>query len=237
MCILPHRQPIEMMDMRPALVLLALAILPSVHADDWPSPQIREVFSSSRNYFVRVTPGKSWDDTFGFSGAPKGPFATAEFYLESDRSYRLITTVSLVNPVAPVDFFVTDRGFLVTLDNWHNRGYGKVAAFYSSAYQLLRAHELSDLFTETEIDAFSHSMSSILWWKATGAYVRADQATLYVPGIAAGSEFTFEIATAAYQFCEERNTRHLCRISNTARTWWPCREQALHRHRETVDSR
>jgi hypothetical protein len=30
-----------------------------------------------------------------------------------------------------VDFLVTDRGYLATLDNWHNMGYGKIAAFYS----------------------------------------------------------------------------------------------------------
>jgi hypothetical protein len=151
------------------LVLVALGILPALHADDWPAPQVREVFSHSRSYFVRINPGKSWGDTVGFSGAPKGPFATAEFYrLEKDRSYRLTAIVTLLNAVGPVDYFVTDRGFLVTLDNWHNMGYGKVAAFYSPDGHPIRSYELSDLFTKAEADGFRHSVSSMWWRQSNG---------------------------------------------------------------------
>jgi hypothetical protein len=213
------------MDMRLSIGLLALGITPLILADDWPGPQIREVFSHSRTYFVRVNPGKSWGDTFGFKSAPKGPFATAEFYrLEKDRSYRLTATATLLNPVAPVDFFVTDRGFLVTLDNWHNRGYGRIVAFYSPDGQPIRSYDLSDLFTRNEIEAFSHSVSSISWRNLTAAYVREDQGTLYVTGTTSGSEFLFEVANAAYQYCEDRNGRHLCRNSNMRRAWKPYRE-------------
>src|SRR5258706_2998058 len=119
--------------MRLPLLVLALAILPRAQGDDWPAPVVREVFSQSRDHFVRVIPGESFGDTVGFSGAAKGPFATAEFYRrENDRAYRLAATATLLNPVAPVDFFVTDRGFLITLDNWHNLGYGKTVAFYTA---------------------------------------------------------------------------------------------------------
>ena len=63
---------------------------------------------------------------------------------ENDRSYRLAATAPLLNPVAPVDFFVTDRGFLITLDNWHNLGYGKVVAFYTA--ELKSSYEASTHF-------------------------------------------------------------------------------------------
>jgi hypothetical protein len=216
------------MDMRLPIVLLALALSPLTYADDWPAPQIREVFSRSRNYFVRVNPGKSWGDTVGFSGAARGPFATAEFYRrEKDRSYRLTTTARLVNPVAPVDFFVTDRGFLVTLDNWHNMGYGKVAVFYSHDGQPVHLYELSDLFTRAEVNGFAHSVSSIWWRKAIGAYVREDQDTLYVTVNDSGAELVFEVATGAYQYCETRNGSHQCRSSNAHRTWSPYREPKI----------
>src|SRR5713226_1244142 len=153
----------------PALALTTLAV---AQADDWPAPVIREAFSHSRAYFVRVLPGESFGDTVGFSGAAKGPFATAEFYrLEKDRSYRLAATAPLLNPVAPIDFFVTDRGFLITLDNWHNLGYGKVVAFYTPEGKPIRAYELADLFTSSEIEAFDTSVSSIRWRKFN-AYVR-----------------------------------------------------------------
>jgi hypothetical protein len=95
--------------MRRQITLLALGFTWLLKGDEWPAPQLREVFSHSRNYFVRVNPGTSWGDTDGFRGAQKGPFATADFYaLETDRSYRLKASFPLLNPIAPVDFFVTE---------------------------------------------------------------------------------------------------------------------------------
>ena len=118
-------------------------------------------------------PGQEFRRHLGISRRAKRPFATAEFYkLEKDRSYRLAATAALVIPVAPIDFFVTDKGFLVTLDNWHNMGYGKVVAFYSSWGNLLRAYALSDLFKPAEIEAMRHSVSSIWWRNSSGCYVR-----------------------------------------------------------------
>ena len=92
-----------------ASVLLALAAVAVPHADDWPAPTIKEVFSESRDWFVRVVPGKSLGDTFGFAGAPKGPYARALFYRQRrDLSYGLVAEMTTVNPIAPVDFVVTD---------------------------------------------------------------------------------------------------------------------------------
>ncbi len=58
--------------MRPSCILsLALILLFPVcaTADSWPSAVIEEVFSESREVFVRVIPGESIGDTFGFAGA------------------------------------------------------------------------------------------------------------------------------------------------------------------------
>ena len=114
------------------LVLLAILSGGPAHADSWPAAQVKEVFSASREWFVRVTPGKSVGESVGFAGAPTGAHARAEFYRRAeDRSYRLLKEVTLENPVAPVLFLVTDRGYLLTLDNWHNMGFGKAIASYS----------------------------------------------------------------------------------------------------------
>jgi hypothetical protein len=210
--------------MRLHLLALALAILPVAQGDDWPAPVIREVFSQSRSYFVRVLPGKSLGDTVGFSGAAKGPFATAELYRrENDRAYRLAATATLLNPVAPVDFFVTDRGFLITLDNWHNLGYGKVVVFYTPEGKPIRAYELSDLFTKSEIEGFGHSVSSIQWRKSPGAYIRPGGDTLNVTINDAGSGFVFEVS-GDYQYCETRQGSFLCRVANQDRKWQAFRE-------------
>jgi hypothetical protein len=208
--------------------VLAVGLMPLIQADDWPAPRVREVFSHSRSYFVRVNPGTSWGDTYGFKGATKGPFATAEFYgVQKDRSYRLNATASLLNPIAPVDFFVTDRGILITLDNWHNRGYGAVVAFYSPDGMPIRTYDLTDLFSKTEIDQFEHSVSSISWWKNVGAYVREDQDTLIITVNDRGGGFLFEAATGAYQYCENRNGSYQCRNSNAARTWRPFQQPKI----------
>ncbi|HYM13849.1 MAG TPA: hypothetical protein VEU62_24130 [Bryobacterales bacterium] len=210
--------------MRFLMLALALVALPCARADEWPAPVIREAFSHSRAYFVRVLPGKSLGDTVGFRGASKGPFATAEFYrLEKDRSYRLAATAPLLNPVAPIDFFVTDRGFLITLDNWHNMGYGKVVAFYSPEGKLIRAYALSDLFTPSEIGGFRHSVSSIWWRKSVGSYVRQDENTFNVTVNDTGGGFVFEVS-GAYQYCETKEGRFLCRNANKDRKWRAYRE-------------
>ena len=212
------------MGMRFPILALAFVALPVAQGDDWPAPAIREVFSHSRAWFVRVLPGKSVGDTVGFSGAAKGPYATAEFYrLEKDRSYRLAATATLLNPVAPIEYFVTDRGLLITLDNWHNMGYGKVAAFYSAEGKPIRAYGLSDLFTQSEIDGFQHSVSSIWWRKSAGCYVRQGEETFYVTVNDTGAGFVFEVS-GAYQYCETREGRFQCRNVNTDRKWRAYRE-------------
>jgi len=191
-----------------------------VQADDWSGPVVREAFSASREWFVRVVPGKSIGDVFGFAGAAEGPCAKAEFYRrQPDRSYRLVSERALVNPVAPVDLFVTDRGYLATLDNWHNMGYGKIAAFYSPNGDLVRAFDLKDLFSAAEIEAFDHSMSSIWWRKTQAVYVREGQQSLYIAMDEKGTELILETETGAWQFCQWRGAEHLCRSTNVNPRW------------------
>lgn len=215
--------PVESI-MRFAALMLAWAALPVARGDEWPTPVVREVFSPSRSYFVRVIPGKSWGDTVGFSGSPKGPYAAAEFYrLEKDRSYRLAATVPLLNPVAPVEYFVTDGGFLFTLDNWHNMGYGKVVALYTPEGKPVRSYELSDLFSKSEIEGFSHSVSSIAWRKSFGVYIRPGGDSFNITTDDTGGSFIFELS-GAYQYCETQRGNFLCRTTSQGRKWGTFRE-------------
>jgi hypothetical protein len=137
-------------------------------------------------------------------------------------------TAVLLNPVAPVEFFVTDNGVLITLDNWHNMGYGKVVVFYTPDGKPIRAYELSDLFTKSEIEGFSHSVSSIRWRENPGAYIRPGGETLNVTADAKGAGLIFQL-NGAYQYCGTRAGKFLCRETNQGRTWRPFREpsQAL----------
>lgn len=187
-------------------------------ADDWAGPQVKEVFSASRDRFVRIIPGKSVGDTVGFAGAAKGAYAAAEFYRrQADRSYKLTATATLLNPVAPVDFFVSNEGRLATVDNWHNRGYGSVVALYDGQGKLVKAYALADLFSKAEMDAFPHSVSSIHWHDRP-TYINPDQRTLYLM-IAPGRDLILGLETGRFALCETREGKYLCRNGNVERRW------------------
>ncbi|HUM14269.1 MAG TPA: hypothetical protein VL086_01145 [Candidatus Nitrosotalea sp.] len=212
-----------MLGRRPRATVCLLGLLVLVGGvswgDEWPAPQIREAWSLSRDYFIRMAPGKGVGDTVGFRGSATGPAATAELYRRArDRSYHPAWTITPPNPVAPIDLFVTDRGYLATLDNWHNMGCGTVVAFYSPTGTPIRAYTLADLFSTAEIEAMPKSVSSI-WWRKPGAYVRPDQQTLYVRVDEAGRELVFETETGAYQYCEPRAGTRQCRSTNEGRQW------------------
>ncbi|HSC30054.1 MAG TPA: hypothetical protein VLD67_22425 [Vicinamibacterales bacterium] len=218
------RTPFKARLHRLGLACLCLVAQGVAKADSWPAPVITEVFSASREWFVRVVPGRSLGDTVGFAGSPKGPYAKAEWYRrDRNRSYHLEREMTLANPVAPVKFLVTDRGYLVTLDNWHNMGYGTVVGSYAPDGRQVAAHRLETLFTPEEIAAFRTSVSSI-WWRTDTVYVREGQRSVYVAVGEKGAELIVEPETGAWQYCESRGGKHLCRTMNDNREWRPYRE-------------
>ena len=200
---------------------LSLALAASIaNADSWASPRIREVFSESREHFVRILPGESLGDTVGFAGEKKGRYATAEFYRRAeDRSYRLMAEATLLNPIAPVDVLVANTGHLVTVDNWHNVGYGRVVAVYGVGGKLIRSYELSDLFQANEIERFPHSESSI-HWREGPVYIRSDQKTVLI-AVRSGADFLFGMETGLFKYCEYRDKVYRCRIARHPREWMP----------------
>lgn len=193
-----------------SIVAACVSLSPLLLADDWPAPQTREVFSRDRHCFVRITPGESWGEVWGFKGAKIGKHAQADFFREqSDKSYRLEKTIELLNPVAPVDFFVSNNGDLVTLDNWHNRGYGVVLALYHSDGKLVKAYKLADLFPKNELDSFPKSMSSILWHKGP-TYINEDQKDFYM-GYGEPPDYRdliFDLANGSVRLCASSPKYH-----------------------------
>lgn len=200
------------------LALVLLSALCTASADDWPSPQTREVFSVSRDHFVRVTPGNSWGDLRGFAGAKKGEYAAAEFFRrDGDGNYRRTARATLLNPVAPVDFFVSNDGRLVTLDNWHNKGYATAVALYAANGKVVKAYTLADIFTAEEIEAFPHSVSSIHWHKGP-AYINKDEKTFYLM-IKDGDDLILGLETGRVAYCRTRGPSYLCRDPNNLQKW------------------
>ena len=127
--------------------------------------------------------------------------------------------------MAPAEFLVTDHGFLVALDNWHNRGYGEVLVAYRSGCERVLAVELAELFSREEIDAMPHSESSIQW-RLPAVYVRADQRSVQLTLDAHGTGIAFEPANGVWQLSAWRSDGCRCRSENQDRRWKSYREPA-----------
>lgn len=191
------------MILRPRHLVLALfALIPSaLRADDWPGAQAKNVFSNDGRRFVRIIPGASWGDVVGFQGAKKGEYARGLFYaLQDDRSYRLLADVALINPVAPVDAVVSNRGELVTFDNWHNFGFGAVVAVYGPVGALRASYTLENLYDAAKLSVIPRSMSS-RWWRCQpiGFVDPPDETSIYVREYL-GGEFVFSLTRPSFTY-------------------------------------
>ena len=170
-------------------------------ADDWPGPKREEVFSKNGLRFVRILPGESVGDTFGFAGANKGRYARAEFYVrQPDRSYKLTADVELLNPVAPVSSMLSDSGALITFDNWHNAGYGKVVVIYSLTGKPLAARELEDLYSDEKLSDLPMSSSS-RWWRCRPmGWSDVDKQTKVYVHDRIGGYFVFDLTDGSHGY-------------------------------------
>ncbi len=184
------------------LLVLVLAFLPQLAiADSWPGPQTAHVFSPDGTHFVRIVPSSSLGDTEGFAGAEKGAYARGLFYAQQpDRSFRLVADVALVNPIAPVDTLVTDRGELITFDNWHNFGFGEVVAMYDAKGQLLASFTLEALYEEKKLADIPRSISS-RWWRCDPLHFvdPSEQTRIHVRERLGGS-FTFSLPKRSFEY-------------------------------------
>lgn len=165
-------------------------------ADDWPAARPFQRFSDSAKYFLRVIPGDSVGDTVGFAGARKGKYGQALYYaLQADRSYKLLHEMTLQNPVAPVDLLLSDHGYFIAFDNWHNLGHGKVVAIYAPTGKLVRSYELNQLYAVALIEKIPNSVSSRHWRCQPIHFVEPkEQKSVYVPE-ALGGSFVFTLVT------------------------------------------
>ena len=165
-------------------------------ADDWPAARVKNVFSDDGTRFVRLIPGDNLGATVGFKGAASGRNGRAEFYVrQKDRSYKLVADVQLANPIAPVDALVSNTGMLITFDNWHNVGYGKVVVIHNERGRVVRAYELEQVFPKETIDRVPTSESS-RWWRCAPIHFvnPQDQRQVYVPEFS-GGYFIFDLSS------------------------------------------
>jgi hypothetical protein len=144
-----------------ALFVLA-AVLGTAHADSWPPARPAGAVSGNGDLVLRVEPGDSLGDVYGFAGAKK--YATASLYRrDGEDRYTKIRETQLLNPVAPVDFVLSDAGELVTFDNWHNLGVGKALVVYGADGTVTRSYTLAEIYSPKELSRLQPSVSSVEW--------------------------------------------------------------------------
>jgi len=165
----------------PSLLAGVAVIASAAYADTWAAPSEKDVFSPSGQFRVHMTPGKGKVGSTGTEPAPKPEWATATLYSERGAgNSRKLRSFSLMNPVAPLNMFLTDEGRLLTVDNHAEVGYGKVVVLYDTNGSILKAYLLDDLFTVGERQRFVHSVSSIWWRQALPSLDKAAQRSLLV---------------------------------------------------------
>ena len=189
------------MALRIALAVLVMLFAGSnaAIADDWPGATVKAVVSENGETVVRVIPGASIGDTYGFAGAPKGKFATAQWFRFRDNHYELYQTVQLVNPVAPIHVAVANDGTLITLDNWHNVGFGDVVVIYAPDGKLLKKYRLENLYSVAAIERLRRSVSSI-WWRCVGFDPRIERNGTVQVDDTLGGRFTFHLGNATHTY-------------------------------------
>jgi hypothetical protein len=133
-------------------------------ADSWPDPKVTVKANDDSQILIRIIPGESIGDVYGFEGLPKGKYAKAEWFHLKENQYQRYQTKDLMNPVAPVVVEVTNVGGLVTLDNWHNVGIGYIAVIYSETGSVIKKYKLDDIYKKEEIEKMDRSSSSV-WWR------------------------------------------------------------------------
>lgn len=144
-------------------LLLFLSSSPVV-ADSWAPAKLKAQISDNGRYIVRVAPGESLGDVYGFAGAKKGKYAKAEYFKFTSDGYRKFREFKLLNPVSPLYIAITNKGGLVTLDNWHNMGYGDVIVVYKPNGKVVKKYSLIDVYTEIQLNRMKMTTSS-LWWR------------------------------------------------------------------------
>lgn len=172
-------------------------------ADEWPAPTSQHAVSRNGKYLARIVPGESWGDTVGFAGSKKGSYARGEFHeKQADRSFKLIADVPLQNPIAPVHILLSDQGYLVTFDNWHNAGYGKIVAIYKSSGTLLQSYELETLYSEKRVGEIPQTVSSRHWLSENyGFFSEADESKVYAYDFRGGL-FLFDLLSGTSEYLE-----------------------------------
>ena len=185
---------------RPLTFLLLCGLLwPAAHADSWAPATVLAKSSGDGQFVVRVVPGKSMGDVFGYGGQPKGPYARAEWHRFNGTTYEKVRETTLLNPIAPITIEVTNQGVLVAIDNWHNLGIGNAVVIYSPNGQVFRKYNLLELYSMSDVEKIDRTVSS-LHWRCAGFSTFLASDTELVIDDSLGGRFVFHLDSGAFEY-------------------------------------
>ena len=166
------------------LAISSMLFAPAFQGDTWGGPDAVSVRSPSGNFIAEVIPGSGgFDYDRALTNLEQNASAVVSMRREGGIT-KVVWEGKLVNPIAPVTVYVSDAGYLVTMDNWHQYGYGSVVVFYDPKGRLLRHWRLEELYQPEERRSLIRSVSSI-HWKAGQAHfgTGAETNTFIVPAL------------------------------------------------------
>lgn len=184
---------------RLVVLLVFCFVVVAARADSWVSAKVQARASANGLYVVRVIPGTSKGDVFGFEGEPKGRNATAESHKFNGTSYVKVAAATLMNPVAPVDIVVTNDGTLVALDNWHNLGHGAVLVIYTPSGAITKQYTLPDLYSKSDLARIQTSTSSI-HWRCNGISTSIESRNALWIDDSLGGRFVLKLNTGVFEY-------------------------------------
>ena len=186
-----------------AILIIAQLLSFPARADSWAPAKVQARASANGQFVVRVIPGTSMGDVYGYGGSPKGLFARAELHRFNGSAYEKVRDLELLNPIAPVDIEVTNLGALVTIDNWHNLGMGSVLVIYSPSGEIIKKYSLSDLYSATDLNRIERTTSSF-HWRCSGLSTSLESDTELWIDESLGGRFAFNLGTGAFNYQRAR---------------------------------
>jgi hypothetical protein len=137
------------------LVLFAVNAI-YAFADFWGSPEIIVTYSQNNEYMLKVYPIKFPDDFYSYKyqrqikkGIAKDPIIVpchAVLYSILDSDTIEIWNKPLVNLDSPVKAIVANDGkSVITIDDWHSKGYEHTFVIYGEGGELIKDFELKDM--------------------------------------------------------------------------------------------
>ena len=127
-------------------------------ADTWSRPEEKIVESPNAKYRLSLVPGDY---------KKKTPPTIALEKLNHQKN-EILYKRALVNEISPVKIYVSDLGYVITLNDWGRSGFKHSLVIYDQKGNIIRDSRLEDIFTEEEIKAkVKHTISS-RWWLYLG---------------------------------------------------------------------